>query len=358
MKIKTVEWFLVNQFVHQEMVDSPELRDAVSTWDQLPKFLIRLTTDEGTTGIGETPRGTERKAIELGAGSLIGLDPLALNLKELPCSELGGNVYKGFEVAILDLVGKLRCMRICELLGGAFRDQVATSYWAGRMTPEDSRQTANDAWSKGYNCLKIKDRKDIPLIERVEAIHAEAPDLQLIIDPMQAYDDIEDMIELARRLEPFNIICLEDPLPKKKLDWYARLRHEAPVPIAMHLASPGDVLAAIKADAVDIINCSPSSLVRFVQMVEIAELAGIPCWQGSSVDLGILDLSYIHGCAAARNCTIPSDILSDLMHVDDFIITMPEREGELIDVPEAPGLGGELDMVAVDKFLIEKGQVG
>jgi muconate cycloisomerase len=339
------------------MADSPVFRDEVSGWDQMPKFLLRLLTDEGSTGLGETPRGTEREAVEMAAGTLIGLDPLALNLKELPCRELGGNVYKGFEVAMLDLVGKARGMRVCELLGGVFRDQVATSYWAGRMTPEDSRRTANDAWDQGYNCLKIKDRKDIPLIERVEAIHQEAPDLRLIIDPMQAYDDVEDMIELSRRLEPFNIVCLEDPLPKNQLDWYVRLRHEAPLAVALHLGSPGQVLEAIKADAVDIINCSPSSIVRFVQMAEMAEIAGIPCWQGSGVDLGILDLAYIHSCAAARNCTIPSDILSGLMHVDDFVVEMPTRHGELIDVPHGPGLGGELDMAAVEEFLIEKGQV-
>ena len=75
------------------------------------------------------------------------------------------------------------------------------------------------------------------------------------------------------------------------------------------------------------------------------------------MDLGILDLAYIHACAAARNCTIPSDILSGLLHVDDFVVEMPARQGEWIDVPQGPGLGGELDRAAVEEFLIDQGEL-
>jgi muconate cycloisomerase len=357
MRISAVEWFEVNQFVYPDMVDSPQYRTPASAWDQIPKFLLRLNTDEGLSGIGETPRGAKKQQVEAAARQLLGQDPLALNLKQLPCSELGGLVYRGFETAVFDLVGHARGMRVCELLGGAFRDQVESSFWAGRQTVEDSVETAQEAWVRGYGCIKIKDRKDIPLVERVAQMHAQAPDLRFIIDPMQAYDDVEEVIELSRRLEPYPVICIEDPLPKARLADYARLRQEGPVPLALHASSPGQVLEAIRADAVDYFNCSPGSMVRFVQMAELAEIAGKPCWQGSGVDLGVLDLAYIHSCAAARNCTVPSDILSHLLHVEDFVTEMPARRQDRVTVPEGPGLGGELDMAAVEEFLVSKGRI-
>lgn len=358
MRISAVEWFEVNQYVHADMVDSPEYRTELSNWDQVTKFIVRLHTDDGVCGMGETPRGAGREGVEAAARRLVGTAPLTFNLKELPCSGLGPLVYRAFEAALFDLVGKARGMRVCDLLGGAFRDEVVGSFWAGRQTPTHSIETAQEAWVRGYTCIKIKDRADIPLIERVAAMHAEAPDLQFIIDPMQAYQDLDEVIELSRALEPYPVICLEDPLPKTRLADYARLRHEGPVPLALHVGTPAQVLEAIRADAVDFFNCSPASMVRFVQMAELAEVAGKPCWHGSGVDLGILDLAYIHACAAARNCTVPSDILSHLLHVDDFVVEMPPRRQERVAVPEEPGLGGELDMDAVERFLVSRGKVG
>lgn len=357
MKITSVEWFEVNQFVYEDMVDSPEYRTETSYWGRIPKFLLKVKTDEGLVGIGETPRGAGQKQVEAAAQRLIGVDPLDLNLKQLPFSEMGPVVYKGFEVVVLDIVGKARGMRVCELLGGAFRDEVVSSYWAGRQSPEYSVQVAQEAWVQGYRCIKIKDRQDLPTVGRVRAMHEEAPDLQFIIDPMQAYTDVEEAIELSRQLEPFPVICIEDPLPKGRLEDYRRLRQEGPIPLALHVSSPRQVLDAIVAEAVDYFNCSPGSMVRFVQMAELAEVAGKPCWHGSAVDLGILDLAYIHSCAAARNCTVPSDILSHVLHVDDFVVEMPKRVADRVEVPEAPGLGGDMDMDAVERFLIAAGVV-
>ena len=92
-------------------------------------------------------------------------------------------------------------------------------------------------------------------------------------------------------------------------------------------------------------------------MVDVAGAAGKSCWHGSAVDLGILDLAYIHACAVPEAATIPHDILSTPLHVDDFVLQMPGREGERIQVPTGPGLGGELDMDAVAEYLISSGEV-
>ena len=97
-------------------------------------------------------------------------------------------------------------------------------------------------------------------------------------------------------------------------------------------------------------------MVEFVRMADVAGIADKPCWHGSGVDLGILDLSYIHATAVAEGATIPHDILSTPLHLDDFVVRMPERKGERIAVPTGPGLGGELDMKAVARYLRAQGQ--
>jgi muconate cycloisomerase len=84
-------------------------------------------------------------------------------------------------------------------------------------------------------------------------------------------------------------------------------------------------------------------------MADIADTAGVPCWHGSEVDLGILEASYLHACAAARNCTKRSDILGELVRKDDLIFESLEITDGLARVLQKPGLGVDLDLKAVQK---------
>lgn len=357
MQITSIDWYLVNQFVHEDMVNSPEYRPEEQKWDDIPKILLVIHSNDGNFGLGETPRGVSGEALEQEANVLIGCDPLQLDLTQLPLQKKTGAIYQGLEVALYDLVGRIRNVPVCELLGGCLASEVKGSYWASRQTPQHSIRTAKAASQLGYTCLKIKAKQGDPLVERIRAMYEVAPDLQVIIDPMQRYDDLDEVIQISKDLEPFNVLCLEDPLPKDRIDWYQRLRREGPTPLALHVGSREQMEKAIDAGCFDIFNCSPSSMSTFVEMVNMAERAGIPCWRGSGADLGILDASYLHAAAAAPNCKIPSDILSTVLHVDDFIVESPRRNGDRITVPPGPGLGCTLDERAVNEYLLEKGSI-
>jgi L-alanine-DL-glutamate epimerase-like enolase superfamily enzyme len=98
-------------------------------------------------------------------------------------------------------------------------------------------------------------------------------------------------------------------------------------------------------------------MVTFVEMARLAGEAGIPCWHGSGNDCGPMDLSYVHACAAAANCTLPSDIMGNRLHVEHFLVEPIAFDGSWALLPAAPGLGGELDMAAVERQLIRRGDV-
>src|SRR5262245_66207111 len=53
-------------------------------WGDMEHILIRVRTDEGIVGLGETQRGVSRDATRAAAESLRGLDPLALCLQDIP----------------------------------------------------------------------------------------------------------------------------------------------------------------------------------------------------------------------------------------------------------------------------------
>ena len=59
----------------------------------------------------------------------------------------------------------------------------------------------------------------------------------------------------------------------------------------------------------------------------------------------------LHSCAAAANCTLPSDILS-YERVDDLIVKPIEIRESYALVSDRPGLGVELDEDAVLKYQV------
>ncbi|MCX6622482.1 MAG: hypothetical protein NTY38_15730 [Acidobacteria bacterium] len=89
-------------------------------------------------------------------------------------------------------------------------------------------------------------------------------------------------------------------------------------------------------------------------MAAIAEVAGIPVWHGTEVDLGILDASYVHACAAARACTLPSDIIGNSLREDDLLAAPLVYQQGFVLLPPGPGLGITLDEDALARYSIER----
>ncbi len=350
MKITRIEKFKVQVPMKPDTVNSPEWGPPV--FAEVPKFIIRIHTDaREMLGIGETRRGVPEEAVNQAISTLLGQDPLAMNLQALPLP-VGNPAYGAFEMAIFDLVGKAYELPAYKLLGGAFRDRVEVDYWCGRRTPEDIARIAREGAAKGFKGIKMKCALEDPMVERVQAIAQAVPDMMITIDPNTRFYRPIDAIRLAKKLEDYNVECFEDPTPKWNLDWYAHMRGQMNIPLALHLGQATDLVNAIKHEAIDYVNLSPGNMVGFVKLADIAEAAGIPCWHGSGVDLGIMDMSYVHACAAAKGCTLRSDMIGNFFREDDLILEPIAFQDGYALVPERPGLGVELDEEAVREYAI------
>ena len=76
----------------------------------------------------------------------------------------------------------------------------------------------------------------------------------------------------------------------------------------------------------------------------------MPVWHGSGVGLGISEASYVHACAATKATTLSSDIVGEMLRVDDLIVRPLAFEDGCFMVPQEPGLGVELDEDALERF--------
>lgn len=368
MRITDVDIWTVVVPVRPGTVTSPEFGDP--SWPPVPKHIIRIRTDDGAYGLGETGRGCPRAAVEKAAEAIVDQDPLTFALQELPLAGApavrptrdfealygsGHNTpaYGAFEMAIFDLVGRALGVPAHWLLGGAVRDRVAVDYWIGQQTPENAARNARLGQERGFHGMKMKCSVDDPMVERIKAIYeACGPDFKLTLDPNERFYHPAEAIALAKRLEQFpNVAVYEDPMPKWNLDWYKQFRTAVTVPVALHLGNPRDVVNAIKAEACDHFNLN-GSMIGFVRMAAMAHAYGALCWHGSGVDLGITEHSYLHAAACARNCVLPSDLVGSWVREDDLIAEpLPIEDGHAT-VPNKPGLGCELDLAAVERYQV------
>ncbi|KYH40483.1 MAG: hypothetical protein AYL33_005870 [Candidatus Bathyarchaeota archaeon B63] len=322
---------------------------------KVPKVIMRIYTDDGLTGIAESYRGVPEESILREAKKIIGRDPLEFNLQSLGFPRQLNHL---FEQAIGDLVGKALGIPVYKILGGAYRKEVPVSAWSpyhGPGNPEKTAAIAELAAEMGYSVIKLKARP-WDIVETVEAIEkAAGQDMGIICDPNTRFGQPSVTVKLARRLEGRNIVCFEDPVPKENLYWYVLLRQKIDIPLALHIGG-ADIIRAIKMDACDMINTS-GAMHEFRRNAAAADLAGIPVWHGSGNDLGILEASYLHACAATKNATLTSDIFGEFCRENDLLVEPIEIKNGLARVPDKPGLGVEIDDEALKRYRISKTRV-
>jgi len=302
--------------------------------------VLRIRTDTGLTGIGMS--GPYFGSQPDPASDLIGRDP-----REFEPRQLGGG---GYDIALLDLIGKIVDWPLYRIFGGQAQKSVLVDYWIARMGPEESADAARKAVALGFRGIKIKCRWEDAVADRVHAIHAAGPDLRVVLDPGERFHTVAQTLELARELEGLDIV-FEDPIPKDDMENYRRLVEETDVIIAPHLQNPRQVIEVVHRGAADAINVAPSDW-GFLDMARIAEAGGIPVWQASNVDLGVFDAFRLHASAAAPNCTLGSDLCGNFVHEHSLLKEPLVGEDGYAVVPDAPGLGVELDEDAVRAYTV------
>ncbi|WP_018626326.1 mandelate racemase/muconate lactonizing enzyme family protein [Niabella aurantiaca] len=338
--------------------------DAKQGWsvqfDELSKLIIELQLDSGITGWGECYRNHNKDVVAGIIQMLIGKDITSLVLQNLPfafCRE-----YDGFECAIWDAYAKMHQLRVVDLLGGALRNKVKVGAWSSHRTRTDVGVVAGKFHKMGYDCIKFKCDLQDDVVSWCEIIAAEAPGMQVILDPNERW---EYGFQARQRMEALekvgNILCLEDPIPRWKIQEYAELKNFASIPIVLHVALPymlqgqriQDAVRAIQLQAVDGFNFN-AGLANFQRMDHIAAAAELPCWHGSEIDLGILEAMYVHSAAAAGSCVWPSDIFGRMIRTHDLLRTPLRFEPPYVYLPEGIGLGIEPDTDAIARYQISK----
>ncbi len=358
------------------------------------RAIVEVTTDTGISGLGETYGDAPHlERLRLAAAALARADVFNINdMRRRVVAALtadttvGGHGMSGmvtgsstpdrvlspFDVASLDIQGKILGRPVSDLLGGAVRDEIPFSgylfyKWAGHPGHEEDswgaavdpegivRQARRMVDDYGFTALKLK-AGVFPPEEEVAAIKAlrdEFPDLPLRIDPNAAWT-VETSIRVGKDLDGV-LEYLEDPTPG--LAGMAEVRRNVSMPLAtnMCVVSFGDVPPSIEAGSVDVILSDHhfwGGLRRSQALAGITETFGLGLSMHSNSHLGISLAAMVHLAAATPNLDYACDTHWPWKEPDeDVIVSGPLvfRNGA-VGVPTAPGLGVELDRDALARL--------
>jgi L-alanine-DL-glutamate epimerase-like enolase superfamily enzyme len=285
---------------------------------------------------------------------LIGRDPRNLILFHQTCP-LDTRLKSGIELALWDICGKAAGVPVALLLGGILRPEVELAACMGIQTRKRAGEIAAYYVEQGFRTLKTKAGADMQEdLDLVRGIRDAVGDrLRLRIDPNCAYSP-EQAAELARRLEPYDLEYLEQPILAEPLSEARWLRSQTRTPIALNesVIGPASVWQILKEDAAAFIlpdTHLAGGIWPCVQIGHLCAAAGIPCIMHCGHDLGPKTAAMVHVAAACPAYSLANDSTYYGLVEDVTFEPLPIVRGR-IAVPDKPGLGVEVDPDKLRKY--------
>lgn len=365
------------------------------------RVVLELSCEDGLTGISEIPctEGVVDSLTHICEG-LLGSDPLQLNrLLEKASKRLKTqddsrgdtpwdnrvwvHLRSALEVACLDYLGKRFEVRMCDLLGGAVRDEVpfgaylfykepgaggelkfgmnesATGWAAAQQQVADTpdtvvKQAKSMIDTFGFKSIKLKGGV-FPPDEEADAMlalrDAFGPDVPLRLDPNAVWT-VETGIRIGKKLD-LVLEYLEDPVRGQEAMAEVGKAIDSPLATNMCTTSFEDIPNAIKVDSEDVILTDHhfwGGLKPCIELCRICQTFGRAISMHSNSHLGVSLAAMVHLGACIPQ--LDYDLDTHYPWQSDEIIEggrLPFKNGA-IQVPDGPGLGVTINRAELDRL--------
>ncbi len=340
-------------------------------------LLVKLTTDEGLVGWGETaPLGGLDAMIERTyAPLLLGKDPVRQH-RAIWRALWGPNFGNGLAVAAVDIAlhdlrGKALGLPITELYGGRLRDRVPVyasclNYIEGMEPEKHYPADAQEYVQRGFRALKMRigryePRRELKFIAAVR--EAVGPGIQLMADGNAAYT-FKTAVQVGRELERLGFAWFEEPLPQASARYpgYEGLADHLDIALAggEALDSRGCAHDLLKRSLFDILQPDAALCGGIAECLFICEMArewgtfAIPhCWGGAvAIAATVHVLALLPDATWAPSSEVPLLELDQLENrFRDELASRPVfiQDG-FAHVPTSPGLGIEIDETVIRRY--------
>lgn len=341
---------------------------------------VRMTTDSGFTGWGETagPSAVMVPLVAEACQAVLGesLTTARVRLREFVVGQYhrstGGlhvAAASAVDIAIHDALGKLLGVSVSELLGGRSREVVAAYASTGFATESNDlgklREEIEEAADLGYDAAKLKVgfglRSDV---ERVRVAREAFGTHRKIMIDMNGNYTADVAIQVLKAVESLDVHWVEEPVPPEDLDGLRTVR-SAGVPVAggeacYARAGFRDLISRRLLDVVqpDVSICGGFSEARgIVEMASTWNVRVSPHVWGTGIGLAAsLQLAaVVPKYPDVRVESVPLWVEADQSDNDlrEQILERPliPEKGKFV-IPDGPGLGVVVDEDALGRFAV------
>ncbi len=290
------------------------------------------------------------------------------------------SVLTAVETALWDLAGKALGLPVYQLLGGKFRDKIRvycdTALYQSRLpVPKDFADAALEAKKMGFNAIKFDlDQADDPnkydkynwtaspaelqrMYDQIAAARqAVGPNIDICVDMHGRYDAPTGHA-VAKRLEPLNLMWLEEPIPAENPEAYKSITDSTSTPICAgenHYLAHG-FRRLLEIGAVDIImpdlqKCG--GLGEGQRIANLSNLYYVP-FAPHMVASYLGAMASCHVCASVPNFLILEWQIyfhKDPMFKEIITFDGPQVENSFITLSNKPGIGVEINQEGMRKY--------
>lgn len=355
---------------------------------------LKLITNDGITGIGEAydipfnPQAVVQLIKTTGERFVINADPFKI---ESLCRKIYASGYdqhpdltkagviSAFEMACWDIIGKALGQPVYNLLGGQYHEKLrsytylypsADSPAQGdvQTEPELAAKRAAEYVKMGFTAIKIDPiglpTSHAPLQLSPETMESAEAVVKNVREAVGSRCDIligthgqmttSGAIRLARRLEKYDPLWLEEPVPPENKDEMARVARATSLPIATgeRLSTKYEFAELLQKQAASILQMA---LGRVGGILEAKKIAGM----AEAYYAQIAPHFYAGPVEAAANIHIstcsPNFLIQECIetlggfHAELLKEPLRWEEGYIIP-PTRPGLGVELDEEVINRY--------
>ena len=347
-------------------------------------ILVKLTTDDGITGWGECyassigPEAMTHVIRDVFERHMEGENPenIELMFRRVFSSGFTGRpdltvmgAFSGLEIACWDILGKARDRPVYALLGGKMNERIRAytylyplthhdinAFW---VSPDMAAETALDCVNRGYTAVKFDPAgpytmrgghmpamSDISIsVAFCKAIREAVGDRADLLFGTHGQFTTAGAIRLGQALEPYSPLWFEEPIPPDNIAQMAMVASKVRIPVATgeRLTTKAEFAPVLRQGAARILQPALGRAGGIWEMKKVAAMAEVynaqmaPHLYAGPVEWA----ANIHFAASIPNILMAETIESPFH--DALIKSSLRVEDGFIPVPDAPGLGIEVD---------------
>ncbi|MGE0800283.1 MAG: mandelate racemase/muconate lactonizing enzyme family protein [Lautropia sp.] len=346
-------------------------------------LFVKVATDTGLHGWGEayTLRGRDRAIVgqigELGE-ACVGRSPFEIkhflqtvhddfaqrrSSFDLYCAQ------SAIEQALWDIVGKACGQPVYNLLGGKCREKIRVyaNGWSDQCTqPSEYAEAAAAVVARGFSAIKLSPlpgawRTHVPrqherhVAAVVEAVrNAVGPDVDILLDLLRRLSP-GSARRLGKALEQYDLYWYEEPCLAENVDAVAEVRRAVGIPVVTGetLYGKAAFVPVLEKRAADILNPDVCNVGGILELKEIGAMA--------EPHFVAVSPHNFNSTTVALNATVQVAAVMPNFTLTEYYLPFAEfatnicpaqllpRDG-CIDLPDAPGLGIDLDEAVLERY--------